>query len=157
MSSQGNYLYFRIVSVCMSFCLCVTDVSCSDVTSSGILAIAESVHERGCAFLIELPLTASSSGPGCLVCMSSPVAVRKLTSAPVSMRNCCLETVSQRSLLQPATEATTCNQHHRFLTRCRVVCIDELLLQMSDGNNKLHIAGVGLHMLSGPKNVGMFG
>ena len=88
--------------------------------------------------LIELPLAASRGGPGCLVRVSSPVAGRTLTSAPVSTRNCRLETVSQRKrrpLLWPAAEATTGDRPPRFPTRCRVVCIAELLLQMCDGNS----------------------
>ena len=53
-------------------------------------------------------------------------------------RNCRLERVSQRKrrpLLRPAAEATTGDRPPRFLTRCRVVCIAELLLQMCDGNS----------------------
>ena len=46
--------------------------------------------------LIVLPLAASSGGPGFLVRVSNPVAGRTLTSAPVSMRNCRLETESHR-------------------------------------------------------------
>ena len=46
--------------------------------------------------LIELPLAAISGGPGCRVCVSSPVAGRTLTLAPVSTRNCCLVMESQR-------------------------------------------------------------
>ena len=56
---------------------------------------------------IELLLAASSSGTVCLVRLSSPVVGRMLTSAPVSTRNCRLETVSQRKrrpLLWPAAE-----------------------------------------------------
>ena len=57
---------------------------------------------------IELLLAASSGGPSCLVRVSSLVAGTTLSSAPVSTRNCHLETASQtktRLLLRPATVA----------------------------------------------------
>ena len=88
--------------------------------------------------LIELPLAASNGGPGWLVRVSSPVAGRTLTSAPVSTRNRRLETLSQRKrrpLLRPAAEATTGDRPSRFPTRCMVVYIAEQLLQMCDGNS----------------------
>ena len=40
---------------------------------------------------MELALVASRDIPGCMVCFSSEVAGRMLTSAPVSTRNCRLE------------------------------------------------------------------
>ena len=58
--------------------------------------------------LIDVSLAASSEGPGCFVCVSSPVAGRMLTSAPVSTRNCRLETGSlkkRRLLLWPIAKA----------------------------------------------------
>ena len=57
--------------------------------------------------LIDVSLAASSEGPGCFVHVSSSVAGRMLTFAPVSTRNCRLETGSlkkRRLLLCPVAK-----------------------------------------------------
>ena len=78
---------------------------------------------------IELPLAARSGGPDCLVRVSSPVAGMTLTSAPVSTRNCRLETALQtksRPLFWPATVAITGDRPFRFPAKSKVVRLSAL-------------------------------
>ena len=87
---------------------------------------------------IELPLAARSGGPGCLVRVSSPVAGMTLTSAPVSTRNCRLETASQtkrRPLFWPVTVTITGDRPFRFPAKSKVACIAGLPSRTCGGNN----------------------
>ena len=95
--------------------------------------------ERDPYVWIKLPLAASSGGPFCLVCLSSPVAVTTLTSAPLLTRNGCLEIASQMKrrplLLRPVAAAVTGNRHCRFHARSEVASTVGLPFQTGGGRN----------------------